>query len=151
MVSNAPHNFSTENHTLFLLYIKIFDWFLCLMAYQPSKCLKQKLKLLGLVKSFAIFSPVLVCGMYITWPQQFKPWKVSTVVISIAVVGVLTHSAFFYSVCDLKTAQMNMQRSLIWEFMHYEFESGHNATTDAAKNLCYVKSKGAVHYGTIIR
>ena len=41
----------------------------------------------------------------------------------------------------LNTAQMNMQRILIWEIMLYEFELGQNAA-EATKNICYRKSEG---------
>ena len=47
--------------------------------------------------------------------------------------------------CDLKAAQMNVQHGLIWEFMLYKFELGHNAM-EATKNICYVKSEGAVDH-----
>ena len=60
------------------------------------------------------------------WPNQFKPWSVSTVVDSIVVVGALTCCALFHSVCDLKASQMNMQSSLIRGFMLYKFKHPHD-------------------------
>ena len=55
---------------------------------------------------------MLVCGTYISWLKQFKRWKVPTVVGSIEVVGILTCCALLHLVCDLKTAQVNVQYSL---------------------------------------
>ena len=62
------------------------------------------------------------------------------VVSSITVV-----SAFIllHSVCNLKTTQMNVQRSLIRELMLYEFDLGHNATEATKKNTC-AKAEGVV-------
>ena len=65
---------------------------------------------------------------------------VQTVLGGIVVVGVLIRCALLYSVCNLKAAQMNMQRSLIREFMLYEFEPGHN-TAEATKNIFVRKVK----------
>ena len=48
-----------------------------------------------------------------------------------------------YSVCNLKTAQINVQRSQIWELTLYEFEAGHNATK-ATKNIYCGKGDGVV-------
>ena len=54
---------------------------------------------------------------------------------SIVVVGAQTRCALFRSMCDLKTKQMNVQRScLIRELLFYEFERGHNSA-EAAKNI----------------
>ena len=61
----------------------------------------------------------------------------------IMVLGVLTHWALLHFMCDLKAIRMNVQYSLIWELMLYEFELGHNAAEDT-KNICYVKSEGTV-------
>ena len=41
---------------------------------------------------------------------------------------------------DLKAAQMNVQCSLIWELMLYEFKLGNNGT-EATKNICVWKVK----------
>ena len=46
---------------------------------------------------------------------------------SIVVVGVLIRCALFYSVCDLKAAEMNVQRSLIPELIFYALKLGYNA------------------------
>ena len=54
------------------------------------------------------------------------------------VVSALTCCAWVQPVCDLKAAQMNMQRNLIEEF--YEFELGHN-TAEATKKVCSEKGK----------
>ena len=88
-----------------------------------------------------IFGNVLVCGVYIMWPKQFKVWKVPTVVGSIVVVGVLTSYALLYLMCDLKAAQMNMQ----WELMVYEFKLGHDSV-ETTKNICCAKDEGAVDH-----
>ena len=40
---------------------------------------------------------------------------------------------------------MNVQRSLIWEVMRYEFELGQNAM-EATKNIRWVKGKGTNDY-----
>ena len=63
---------------------------------------------LGWVKSFALFSSVLVCDAHITYPKQFKPWKVQVVVGSIVVVGALTRCALLHFMCNLKVALMNV-------------------------------------------
>ena len=43
---------------------------------------------------------------------------------------------------NLKAAQMNMQCSLIQEFMLYKFEMG-CSVTEATKNICCAKGEGA--------
>ena len=53
---------------------------------------------------------------------------------SIVVVGVLTCPALFHSVGDLKAVQMNVQHSLIQEFMLYKFELDHS-NTETSKNI----------------
>ena len=68
---------------------------------------------------------------------------------SIMVVGVLTYCELLHSVCDLKAAQMIVQRSLIWELMLHELELGHNAVK-AIKNICCATGKGAVDHITVI-
>ena len=57
------------------------------------------------------------------------------VVSSIVLVGVLTCCALLHFMCDLKTAQMNMQCSLIQELMLNVFEEEHN-TTEESKTIC---------------
>ena len=42
-------------------------------------------------------------------------------VVNIVVVGALICCALLYSVCDVKSAQINMQGSLIRKLMLYEF------------------------------
>ena len=70
---------------------------------------------------------MLVCGRYIIWLKQFRPWEIPAVVNSIEVVGVLICCALLLSVQDLKDVQLNGKSKLIWELMLYEFELGHNA------------------------
>ena len=45
---------------------------------------------------------------------------------------------------------MNMQHSLIWEFMLYEFKLGHN-TMEANKIICCIKDEGIVDPITVTR
>ena len=45
---------------------------------------------------------------------------------------------------------MNVRHSLIWQFMLYAFELGHNAT-EATKNICCTKSEGTVDHNTVTR
>ena len=66
------------------------------------------------------------------------------------VVGVLTCCALLHFDCDLKTTQMNVQCRIIWELMFYKFTLGHN-TTEATKNICYVKIEGAINHSTVSR
>ena len=66
--------------------------------------------------------------------KELKPLKVLIMVDSIVVVGALTRCALRHSVWDLKAAQINMQGSLIWEFMLYKFRLGHNVA-EATKNI----------------
>ena len=101
------------------------------------------LLLLGGIKRVAIFWCVLVCGVYIIWPNQFKPWKVPTVVGSIVVVGALTCCALLHSMCDLKVTQMNMQHSIICDLMLCDFKLG-CYMTEATKNVFCVKGKGLI-------
>ena len=67
-----------------------------------------------------------VFSLYITWPKQFKSWKVLTVVSNRELIGALTDCALLHSVCDLKAAQMNMQYGLIWKLMIYKYVLGNN-------------------------
>ena len=46
---------------------------------------------------------------------------------------------------DLKVAWMNVQCSLIWELLLYDFKLDHN-TIEATKNICCVKDESAVNY-----
>ena len=48
-------------------------------------------------------------------------------------------------VCDLKTAQINMQHNLIQKIMLHQFALGYN-TMEVIKNICYTKSEGAVDH-----
>ena len=50
--------------------------------------------------------------------------------------------------CDLKAAHRNIQHSLIWELMLYEFKVNHNAA-EATKNNCCMKDKSAVDHNTV--
>ena len=75
--------------------------------------------------------------VYLIWLKQFKLLKVLTLVGSIVVVGVLTHCALLYSMCDLKAVQMNMCCSLFWELMLHVFELGYNFM-EATKDICLV-------------
>ena len=43
---------------------------------------------------------------------------------------------------------MNVQCSLIWELILYEFELDHNAV-EAAKNICCAKSEGTDNVNTV--
>ena len=52
--------------------------------------------------------------------------------------------------CDLKVAEMNIQHSLILEFMLYKFELGYNAV-EVTKNIFYEKSEGSVDGSTVNR
>ena len=52
---------------------------------------------------------------------------------SIEVVGALALCALHHSVCEMKTAQKNVQRNLIRELTLYKFELGHNADAEATK------------------
>ena len=82
--------------------------------------------------------------MYIKWPKSFK-----TVVGSIVVVGALKHWALLHSVYDLKARQMDIQHSLIWEFILFEFELSYNAA-EASKNI-WTKGQSAVAYSKVNR
>ena len=58
--------------------------------------------------------------------------------------------ALLHSMCDLKGAQMNVQHRLTQELMLYKFELGQN-TTEATKNICFMKSEGSVGHSTETR
>ena len=64
-------------------------------------------------KFYNILVVHIVCSAYISWPKQFKLWKVLTMVGSILVVGMLTCCALLHSMCELKAAQLNMQHIII--------------------------------------
>ena len=64
---------------------------------------------------------------------------------SIVLVGALPHCALFHCVWDLKTTQMNMQRSLLRKLILYESELGHNiaeTTKNCVKGDDVVKLNG---------
>ena len=129
----------------------------CIKSSQPNiylivltKFYYLSLVILGWVKSFAIFWNILVCGVYIWWSKQFKPWKILTVVVSIMVDAALTYSALLYFMYDLKIAQMNIQYTLIQELILYKFKIGHNAL-EATKNICCGKDEGTVDHSTVTR
>ena len=50
----------------------------------------------------------------------------------------------------LKDAQINLQNSLIREFILYKFEIGHNAV-EASKDSCGAKGEGLVDHRTVSR
>ena len=56
---------------------------------------------------------------------------------SIVQVGTLTRCALPHSVCDLKTALMNVKRRLIQKL--YKFELSHNDAVEATKNIFLCK------------
>ena len=91
---------------------------------------------------------MLICDAYFTWLKQFKPWMVPAVVDSIVVLGTMTCCALFHSAWDLKATQMNMQRSLIREFVLYEFEQRYNVA-ETTKNISCVKGKRAVDHNIV--
>ena len=84
----------------------------------------------------------------IIWLKQWKQLNISTWVDSIVVVCALTHCALFISMCNLKAIQMNVQWSLIQEFMLYKFTLGHNVV-EVSKNICCVKAEGVVDHSTV--
>ena len=64
------------------------------------------------------------------------------------IVGALT-CALLDPMCDLKTAQMNMQSSFIWEHMLYEFELGH-IVVEETKNI-FVKGEDTGDHSILTR
>ena len=68
----------------------------------------------------------------------------------IAIVGALTRCALLQSMCDLKAGQMNMQHSILQEFMPYESVLGHDAA-EATRNICCVKVDSTVDHSTVTR
>ena len=89
-------------------------------------------RILEWIKSFAIFWYMLVCGVYITWLEQFKPLWVHAVVGNIVIVGALTQYALLHFVVNLKAAEMKVKCSR--EFRLYEFELGYNQKNKKKKN-----------------
>ena len=69
---------------------------------------------------------------------------------SIMVVGTLSDFALLPSVCDLKSAKINVQRRLIREFTIHVFELCLNAVK-AAKNICCAKGECAIVYSKVTR
>ena len=86
--------------------------------------------LLEWIKSFVIFWYMVVWGAYVTYQNSSSQERCQLLYIA--------------SLFDLKTAQMNVLHSLIWEFMHYEFELGYNKA-EATKNICCVKGLHLSH------
>ena len=65
-------------------------------------------------------------------------------------VGELTRWASLYSVCGLKTAQMNVRCWLIWELTFYEFKPGYNAAEEM-KIICCAKYEDTVDHRCVTR
>ena len=66
-----------------------------------------------------------------------------------------THCGWLYYVpwftlCNLKAAPMNMQHSLIWILMLYEFDLGCNSA-EVTKRICDAKGEGAIDLSTVTR
>ena len=85
---------------------------------------------------------ILIHGAYIPRSKQFKLCYVPVVVGSVVVVGVLTRCALLHYVCNLKTAQITVQRGLILKLMLSGFELGYNAL-EAIKTIRCMKGTGA--------
>ena len=75
--------------------------------------------------------------------MQLKQFKVHTAVGSIVIVGALIYWALLTAMCNLKSALMNLQCSLIQEHVHNNFELGHNVI-ETTKDICCVKKSGSV-------
>ena len=73
------------------------------------------------------------------------------VVGSIVEVSALTCCVLLHSVCDVKSAQMNVQRCPNRELMPYDIELGHHAAAEATKTICCTKGEGAIDPITITR
>ena len=88
---------------------------------------------------------LVVCAslllVYHVTVKQLQPWKINTMVCSILVVGTLIHCALVHFVCGLKAVQMNVQFSLIWEFLLYELKLNHNSTEAQPKTFVMWKVK----------
>ena len=72
------------------------------------------------------------------------------VVGSIVIVDALMFYALLHFMYDLKATQINVQCSLIWELMLYEFELDPNAA-EATKNICCAKDGGTVDNSRVTR
>ena len=79
--------------------------------------------------------------------KQFKPWYILAVVDSVVVDGALKCYALLHFIYDSKDVQMNVQHSLIQEFMFYEFELGYSFA-EASKTICYAKDESTVDHNT---
>ena len=82
--------------------------------------------------------------------EQFKPWKILSVVGSIVVIAALTYYALLPSVYDLKVSQMNMQHNLILELMFCKFELGHSLYYGSYQKHLLCK-KGEGDYSTVTK
>ena len=67
-----------------------------------------------------------------TWPKQFKLWTVLSRFGSIVLVGVQTCLCI-----TLKTVQMNVQRSHIWELVFYKCKLGYNTKEETKFGLVW--------------
>ena len=97
----------------------------------------EYVRIIRRVESFAIF-----------WQVYHVTEVVQGVVGCILVFGLLTCCALLYSMRDLKVAQIAAQWSLIWEFMPYNFEPGHNIK-EVTKNIYCAKGKDAFDHSPI--
>ena len=88
------------------------------------------------------------------WPimklKQFKSWKTLAMVCCIMVVGAPTHCELLQSMRDLETVQINVQYSLIQDWMLYEFEWSPN-TTKATKYNLFCERGDAVDHIRVTR
>ena len=80
-------------------------------------------------QSITIIIDIVVLFVFICYYNE------RAVLGSIVVVGVLTRSTCFHSVCDLKATQMNLQSNLIRELILYEFELTHITVGSTKKHL----------------
>ena len=74
---------------------------------------------------------MLVCCAYISWPKQFKPLKVLTVIVVLSYFLCWNIVHCFILLCDLQV--MNVQHNLIRKIMVYVFMLGHDVM-EASKN-----------------
>ena len=77
---------------------------------------------------------MLVCGAYITFLKQFKPWQVLTLHSCIVIVDTLTRFSLLRHICHLKAAQISVDCSLFRQLLLDEFKFGSDAT-EATKNI----------------
>ena len=82
------------------------------------------LVLLAEIDQVKLFWYMLDCGVYVTSPKQFEPWKIPTV--------------------------MNGQCCLILELLLYKFKIGYNAV-ETTKNVCCVNGVDEVNQSTVTR